>query len=212
MQEIEQKHKYFETQKDDENVLIVVRRHLIVYLPAILVAVVVYAIALVFFINLDNIGAIANNESLKAVGVTFSSIFLLFVTLAVYINWLVNYLNVQIVTDEHVVDIDQVGLFSRKISELVLVDIQDVSATKKGILQSFLNYGEVCIQTAGERPNFNFEKVPDPHELARGIMEIKDKYGFEEVREVSEPDATVLGSGAKSSGLEQENTGGKTAI
>lgn len=183
MQTIIPGHKYFETQGDDEKVLMVARRHWTVYLPAVIVALFIYIIATGFFASLGNIDVIANNEVLKAIGVVFFSLFLLFATLFVYINWMVNYLNIQIVTDEHIVDIDQMGVFSRKISELTLDDIQDVSATKKGIVQSFLNYGDICIQTAGERPNFNFEKVPDPHELARKIMEIRSKYGKEEVME-----------------------------
>ena len=183
MQEIIPGHRYFETQGDNEKVLMVARRHWTVYSPALVVAFFVYIIAIGFFVSLGSISVIANNEVLKAISIVFFSLFLLFATLFVYINWLVNYLNIQIVTDEHIVDIDQMGIFSRKISELTLDDIQDVSATKQGIVQSFLNFGDICIQTAGERPNFNFEKVPDPHELARKIMEIRSKYGKEEVME-----------------------------
>jgi len=183
MQEIIPGHRYFETQGTDEKVLMVARRHWTVYIPALVVALFVYAIAIAFFIGVEHINFVASHEPIKAISIVFFSLFLLFATLFVYINWLVNYLNIQIVTDEHIVDIDQMGIFSRKISELTLDDIQDVSATKKGIVQSFLNYGDICIQTAGERPNFNFEKVPDPHELARRVMEIRSKYGKEEVME-----------------------------
>lgn len=195
MQEITTGHRYFETQGADERVLLVARRHWTVYAPALVVALFVYLASMGFFIGLGQIGIVADNEALKAVGVAFFSIFLLFATLFVYINWMVNYLNIQVVTDEHIVDIDQMGIFSRKISELTLDDIQDVSATKKGVLQSFLNYGDIVIQTAGERPNFNFEKVPKPHELARKIMDIRSKYGKEEVQEQT-----------KSEDIENQNT------
>ncbi len=176
MEEIKKGHRYFETQGADEKVLIVARRHWTVYTPALAGTLFVYVMAIVFFFNVEGIGFIAKNPALKASAVVFFSLFLLFSTLFIYINWLVNYLNIQIVTNMHVVDIDQFGLFSRKISELALDEIQDISATQKGVMQSFLNYGDICIQTAGEKPNFNFEKVPNPNELSRRIMEIKDEH------------------------------------
>ena len=176
MQKVKKGHKYFETQKEDENVLLVARKHWIVYTPAFFVSLMVYILGLVFFLNIGNLGIISSSEPLRAISIVSASLFLLFITLFAYMSWLINYLNVQIVTDEHVVDVDQLGIFNRKISELTLDDIQDISATKSGIFQSFLSYGDICIQTAGEKPNFNFEKVPDPHELSRKLMEVRDEY------------------------------------
>ena len=114
-----------------------------------------------------------------------------------------NYLNIQIVTDQHIVDINQLGLFSRKISELSLSEIQDISATKRGIFESFYDYGDICVQTAGEKPNFNFERVPDPDGLSQRIIEIKDKYGRIEVREV--PDESPATSADKPAAPPDEN-------
>lgn len=176
MQKIKKSHRYFETQGADEKVLIVARRHWTVYTSALSIAFVIYVLEVIVFLSIEHIGFFEKNQWAKAVSVVLFSVFLLFATLFIFINWLVNYLNVQIVTDSHIVDIDQSGLFSRKISELSLDEIQDISATKKGVIQSSLDYGDICIQTAGEKPNFNFEKVPEPHELARKIMEIKDQH------------------------------------
>ena len=169
-------HKYFATQGDDEEVLIIARRHWIVYIPAFLMVGFLYLASFYFLFNLNHLPLIKDSPTLQALGVVFFSLLLLFATLGAYISWLVNYLNVQIVTNEHVVDIDQLGLFHRKISELTLDNIEDVAASQKGIIQSFLHYGDITIQTAGELPNFTFEKVSDPYGIGRQIMDIKDKY------------------------------------
>ncbi len=181
MEKIKPNRKYFETQKADEEVLIIVRRHWTVYAPAFLVTfLVVSAMTFAYFFS-KHIEIFAQNQVFKAITACFFSLFLLFTVLFFYINWLINYLNIQIVTNQHIVDIGQFGLFSRKISELALSEIQDISATKKGIFETFYDYGDINVQTAGEQPNFNFERVPNPDGLSQRIMEIRDKYGHGEM-------------------------------
>jgi uncharacterized membrane protein YdbT with pleckstrin-like domain len=168
------KNKYFESQEEGEEVLIVTRRHWIVYISPMILGFFAILISLAilngFFPDL------LATYSLKVFTFSAFTLLLLFTSLFVYANWLINYLNVQIVTTKHVVDIDQISLFNRKVSELSLDEIQDVSASQMGILQSFLGYGNVKIQTAGELPNFEFEKIPKPYIVSRRIMEIKDQY------------------------------------
>ena len=44
--------------------------------------------------------------------------------------------------------------------------------------------------------NFTFEKIKDPYDTAKKIMEIKEKYGAEEVRAVPEPASEEEGTSA----------------
>lgn len=187
MEKIVPNHKYFATQKESEEVLLLTRRHWIVYVPSTLVGTLIVVSCIVFYSQMENFSLIAENESIAAIVTVFLSIFMLFSVLFVYVLWIVNYLNLQVVTNQNLVDIDQLGLFSRKISELSIEDIQDVSATQHGLLQSFFHYGDIIVQTAGENTNFTFEKIKDPYDTAKKIMEIKEKYGAEEVTAVSEP-------------------------
>lgn len=77
-----------------------------------------------------------------------------------------------VITDQHIVDIDQVGLFNRKVSTLALSRIQDVSAKVHGPLQTILGYGIIDVQTAGEDRNFRFDYVPNPYELENYILKM----------------------------------------
>lgn len=175
MQAIQKKHKYFEAQRENEEILIIARRHWIVYVPSLVVGFLILVSGLILLANLSRV-EVLDNYVLQAVATVILSLACLFSLLFVYISWLVNYLNFQIVTNEHIVDINQQALFHRKISELCLDEIQDVSASQKGILQSLLTYGDVKIQTAGELPNFLFEKVNNPYQISKKIMEIKGQY------------------------------------
>lgn len=81
-----------------------------------------------------------------------------------------------IVTDHHIVDIDQIGLFNRTVSTLRLDEIQDISAKINGPMQNIFKYGTIIIQTAGERENFVFDFVPYPYELERYILESRKRH------------------------------------
>ena len=82
-----------------------------------------------------------------------------------------------VITNQHIVDIDQIGLFNRKVATLRLEEIQDISASVRGPMQIVLKYGTIIIQTAGERENFVFDFVPNPYELEHYIIENRKKFG-----------------------------------
>jgi hypothetical protein len=93
--------------------------------------------------------------------------------------WLVTFfeyvdyeLDVWIVTNERIIDVEQHGLFDRTTAELHLANIQDVTAEVKGILHTFLDYGDVFVQTAGEVDRFIFKGVPHPDKVKETIIEL----------------------------------------
>ena len=88
------------------------------------------------------------------------------------------FFNIFIVTNERIVDIDFVNLLHKNISETQLERVQDISYKTSGILATMFNFGDVTIQTAGEMPNFIFERVPKPSEVVDIISDyakIKNK-------------------------------------
>lgn len=78
--------------------------------------------------------------------------------------------NVVIVTSEKIAQLLYKSLFDRKISQLSIGDIQDVTVFQKGIFARFFNYGTLVIETAGEQANYNFTFTPDPYETAKQIV------------------------------------------
>ncbi len=81
-----------------------------------------------------------------------------------------------LVTNEHIVDIDQVTLFRRSVATLTLSRIQDVSADVDGPVQTLLQYGTVMIQTAGQQEKFNFDYMPNPYSVEQYILEVHKEY------------------------------------
>lgn len=102
------------------------------------------------------------------------SAFFLFCWLFLFQAFLDYYLDVWIVTNHRIVNITQSGLFHRQISELRLYRIQDATASLNGFLHTFLNFGQIEIQTAGEKARFVFEDIPRPQEVAKRILQLAE--------------------------------------
>ncbi len=80
------------------------------------------------------------------------------------------------VTDRTVVQIIQRGLFIRKISQISLSNIEDVTSEQKGIFANMFGFGTLNIETAGEQANFHFSMCPNPHRVAQIILDAKDDF------------------------------------
>lgn len=101
----------------------------------------------------------------------------LFIFLWIYgfLIWIDYYFDVWVITNERIVNIEQKGLFAREVSELKFSNVQDVTSTVEGLLPTVLNYGDVYVQTAGEKERFVFRMVPDPYAVKDKIMRLSQK-------------------------------------
>ena len=54
----------------------------------------------------------------------------------------------------------------RKVSDAPLRNIEDITYDVKGYMAALFNYGDVTIQTAAERREFDFASVPNPSRVA----------------------------------------------
>lgn len=109
------------------------------------------------------------------VGVVSFFLFALMVAFLLAIIWIWRR-NIVIVTNQHLVDMDQTGLFNRVVSTQSLGRIQDVKSQINGPLQTIFQYGTIVVQTAGESQNFSFDYIPRPYEVERFILEAHQKF------------------------------------
>ncbi len=168
-------HQYFPAQQPNEEVVLVIRKHWFAYAKIFALSFLVLLITLFLFIVTVLKPEILSGVSYPLI-IIFFGILALFIALFTFIGWLTTYLNLGIVTNQHIVDIDQTNLFHRKISISSLDDIQDVSASTQGVWQSWYNFGTVIIQTAGTNPNFDFTEIPHPYEVSQKISEVVEEY------------------------------------
>ena len=100
--------------------------------------------------------------------------------MAFFLIWIDYYFDVWIVTERRIINIEQKGLFSRVVSELELEKIQDITTDVKGVIPTFLNFGDLHVQTAAEKERFLFRDIPDPYDVKNLIMNLQKKSESEE--------------------------------
>ncbi|MDP1722416.1 MAG: hypothetical protein Q8L37_04335 [Candidatus Gottesmanbacteria bacterium] len=164
----------FETQQDDESVILFLRQHIIVNVPWITISALLMIVPMVMFpmilANLKLPFIIPGGYIL--VGVLSWYLFILGFALTNFLRW---FFNIYIVTTERIVDIDFIHILYKEFSEARLVNIQDITYNTGGIFESFFNYGNVLIQTAGTQPNFEFLSVPRPDNVVQTVSELVEK-------------------------------------
>ncbi|MEI6477587.1 MAG: PH domain-containing protein [bacterium] len=108
-------------------------------------------------------------------GIIFLGLFQLATLLVFFIAVFDFYLDILIVTDRRLVEISQEMLFFRRISELDLENVEDVSSEEVGLFQTVFNYGQVEVQTAGAKDNFMIENIYLPREVAAIVLDLKQQ-------------------------------------
>lgn len=78
--------------------------------------------------------------------------------------------NVVIITNEKLAQFLYITIFDRKISQLSIGDVQDVTVSQKGVFARLFNYGTLVIETAGEQQNYTFTYTPTPYEASKAIV------------------------------------------
>lgn len=96
------------------------------------------------------------------------------VGIATFINVYLYQLNRLIVTTEKVAQITYRTIFDRKVVQLSIERVQDVTVSQVGILPRIFHYGTVYVETAGDQEEYVFTFAPDPYELSREIMNIHE--------------------------------------
>lgn len=157
---------HFETQDKEEKIVLLLRRHLITNVPWL--AMVGLFLWLPWPINAF--------LPLKVIPGNFRLIinlcwylFTFSVALEKFLGW---FFNVNILTDERIIDIDFPTLLYREIKEAKIDRVQDVSIRTGGYLRSLFNYGDVVIQTAGTLPEICFEAVPNPEQVCKILNQL----------------------------------------
>lgn len=166
--------KYFPGQTPSERVFLVLRRSVFTYVVFLAFAVLMLMPLVVLMVYYSWYPDFFSTDNISA-GITLAvSAYLLFILGLLLRGFVDYYLDVYIITDERIVDIKQIGFFKREISELHLREVQDVSARVNGFFPTVFHFGDVVIQTAGERENFVFNAVPHPYQVAKKIADLHE--------------------------------------
>lgn len=162
----------FPGRQPDENVVMVIRKHPIVYIRIILVFFVAVILPLIIFLYIWSKNfPLSQGGTVSVVGFLGGSLYLLY-SLALFVVSVLNEeFDLFILTNHRLIDITQVSFLKRTVATTPLNQIQDTTSDIQGVLGTLLNYGIVDVQTAaGSASNFTIDNIPDPAMVARAIM------------------------------------------
>lgn len=162
------------TLQENEKILLVVRKHWFLMVGPVITFVVLLLLPVIVLTLLPVIKQYAGESfDFTAVEAAVNFGLLLWSMLLVlflFLIWTVYYLDMWIITNTRIIDIEQHGLFSREISEIPLHRVQDVTIEIHGLIETFLKFGTIRIQTAGER-EFLIKNVPRLYEIKDIILQ-----------------------------------------
>ena len=155
---------------DNEKVLMVLHRHWIVVFWKFLIAFIVAIIPLMAAPAIVSNSSLGISDTAIPYVEFFLAVYLMVITLICFILWSEYYLDIWIITSQRIIDINQKGLFNREVSEFMLEKVQDVSVEVPNMMATLMKYGNLKIQTAGDR-TFEIKEISNFYEAKNLIMD-----------------------------------------
>ena len=166
----------------DENVVCEIRKHpfglFMIFLVGGTIAFILFSVLVLLPFALDASGQDFGFDfsTIKSIAALLG---LLLTSLAVVMAAITGFLyqnNVVLVTSEKISQQIYRTIFDKKISQLNIGDIQDVTVEQRGILAKIFGYGTLVIETAGEQNNYIFNYAVNPFESSKLIVHAHEAY------------------------------------
>lgn len=168
--------------EEGEQVMKIVRRHYFVVLPLALTIIVaafapliIYRLLFSGFIPLDAGAELSIQNFLDEWRSFGYSVWLLILWTMFFIEWTDYYLDIWIITNKRIIDVEQKGFFHREVTSFNYNQIQDITVETRGILETFLKFGTLHIQTAGHNRDIIIKDAHYPEEARSLILSLQQK-------------------------------------
>lgn len=181
-------------QRDSEKIFVFIRKRFISFLPQIIIFIFLFfsPILALLFSSLSDL--ITNTSQLgRDLVVLMMMAYYLSAATFMISTWVSFYYDVLVVSDERIVEISQNTLFNRSVNELVFEQIEDVSSSIKGVLNTIFDSGVLDIQTAGSQRNFVINDIGRVNDIVAIILDLSGqaKQGVEAKKRV--PNMAIVG-------------------
>ena len=164
-----------ESVDSDEILLGTVYKHpfgiIIVYIQAAIGLIISMGLAYVLLPTV-----VSDESSAFSIATAFGALAAIFAATIIIVATILYRQSHLIITDKNITQVLQGGLFQRKISQLTMANVEDVTSEQNGIFPSLFDFGVLKIETAGEQANFHFTYCPKPSYYAKIILEARETY------------------------------------
>jgi len=165
----------FPGKQEDEEVKLLLRRHPFILIRQNIIYLLYFAVPLILYLLGKSYFTFILSFPIYPIFILLVSLYYFFFLFFLLIEWMDYYFDAWIITDRRLIDVEQVGLFRRSVSETRLEKIQDVTFEIKGLFGTLFHYGSINVQTAGATQNFSINKVSDPARIKTLLLALYDK-------------------------------------
>ncbi|MBU1177899.1 PH domain-containing protein [Patescibacteria group bacterium] len=173
----------FPGKEKNEKVVLLLRRHPFILFKQNFIFLIYFSIPVLIYVVGKFWLTFFLNFPVYPIFVLLVSIYYSFFLLFLLIEWIDYYFDVWVVTDKRLIDVDQIGLFKRVVSETRLDRIQDATVEITGMFGTLFHYGNVHIQTAARTQRFEIKQVPEPTQVRSTVLSMYDKYALRMAKE-----------------------------
>jgi len=159
------KHKYFEGQHDDEEVLMVFRKH-----PVVMRRGLIYSMLAILLGTLPSFFKPEFSWFFGGLAAGFVLAVIVF-----FPSWLSWYYSLFIVSNERFIQLNRRGMFNQSVSDLGLSHVQTLNYQVAGFQETLLGFGTIVIQTY--LGDLVIHDVHHPAKTVDAMSEILRKYG-----------------------------------
>lgn len=158
-------------QRPNEHVVLFLRRHWfsLLRIGCAFALLTILPISLLWYFW-DSVSTWLQDPFLGPLLAMIGCMYFLSIWLFVFLEFTDYYLDTWIITNERVLNIEQEGLFKRTSSELDLASVQDATAETRGFFETMFSYGNLFVQTAGEKERFHFKSIGRPEHVKEILM------------------------------------------
>ena len=159
---------------DNERVVIIARRHWFVFVSEVIT--MVFGIVPILLVLLFSEEIYSYGERYLSYGeisnilVFLGAAWLLVLWMKFFMAFTNYYLDVLVVTNQRVIDIDQIGLFARDIATAPLENVQDIKIETIGMIPTMLRFGNLYFQTAAADKEIMVKGIKNPEEVKNRLM------------------------------------------
>lgn len=160
--------------QQSEHVILLCRRHWIHLWPkSVLLAI--YALLPPLVISLALSWADQYEGAVARIFWIVAAVWLLYWALRIFLNWYRYNNDIWVITNQRIVDSIKSSPFSHRLSTADLVNVQDMTVERRGILQTVLNYGDIVCETAADGGDFVLAGIPHPQDVQLLVDRERDR-------------------------------------
>jgi hypothetical protein len=160
--------------QDGESILRICRRHWMYLWPNVLWHLVI-AIAPLVVLGLILDGVDVLDGTVAQLFTVLAVLWVIYWLIRTFLVWYHYRNDLWVITNQRLIDSYKPHPFSQKLMTADLVNLQDMTVERHGILQTTLNYGTVICQTASADREFKITGIPDPRDTQALVDRERDR-------------------------------------